>query len=33
MLGLNENSEWTSHMRWNEQVKFQGQLKRLYTTN
>ena len=30
MLGVNENSACTFHIRWNEWVKFQGQLKRLY---
>ena len=30
-LGVNENSACTFHIRWNEQVKFQGQLKRLHS--
>ena len=29
MLGVNENSACNFHIRWNEYVKFQGQLKRL----
>ena len=29
MLGVNETSACTSHIRWNERLKFQGQLKRL----
>ena len=27
ILGVNENSACTFHIRWNELVKFQGQLK------
>ena len=27
MLGVNKNSECTFHIRWNELVTFQGQLK------
>ena len=30
MLGKNEKSVYTFHIRWNELVKFQGQLKRLF---
>ena len=29
ILGLNENSACAFHIRWNEWVTFQGQLKRL----
>ena len=31
MSGLNQNSAYTFHIRWNELVTFQGQLKWLYS--
>ena len=30
MLRVSENSAFMFHIRWNERVKFQGQLKQLY---
>ena len=33
MLRVSENSACTFYVRWNESVKFQGQLKRPYKTD